>query len=201
MNWRPPLATVLNVIEQYAVEEICGWIERVDVCIAGTAILLLVFRHFGFVAVEQPVTLMAMNERMWQAHQSDEIPEDLEERYRFFDRTGAWGVGLGYGTDGRPGFDGHLVVFLKRAKLIIDVSILQTYRPEHDIIPPPIVIHRVDESFVRGGVLVLQMPGAVLAYQKLENDAYRTASDWTVTELHRKAARALIRRIEKEGKR
>jgi hypothetical protein len=159
---------------------------RPDCCIAAAAILTRVFDHFGYRANVIPVSVEIYNAAMLKAFRANvNIPPASEpaKREMFFELTGAWGIGIFPGgavrdRRGRPGYGGHLLVYVER--FLVDATIKQAERPEKNVIlPNMIVVGEAADRLVRQGSVSLQVGDCAIRYKKIDNESYRTAPDWT----------------------
>ncbi len=144
----------------------------VDSCIASTRIGVEALRRIGIAAGPTAVKVAAFNKEGHRAMVAGH-PEWVREQ-----RDGAYGIGIGYPTDG-PGWDGHLVITVER-KWLLDLSIDQASRPEHGIVLKPFFTRR---AFTSKGVMLLRIPdGGALRYElDPDNKAYKHAPDWRLT--------------------
>jgi hypothetical protein len=164
-------------------------------CIATCCVLQRVFAHFGYRADPLPVAAMAFNERMLKALERNEVPpqarrlgaftvqpEGMIDRQRWFDLTGAWGVGIVPESaqvseaNGYEGFGGHLLLQVRET--LVDASIAQASRPEKDIFIPMMVAMPATPEFLRGQPLVVPLDRGALRYQRINDLTFRSAPDW-----------------------
>jgi hypothetical protein len=153
-----------------------------DCCIAAASILKRVFAIYGYRAIEVPTQLEVYNAAMVKALDSQvRIPDKGPARERFFDITGAWGIGITRESQavaaakGIASFGGHLII--KVGPYLLDPTIQQCNRPEKKIVLPPMLATRAAE-FVRDGTVDLSCGSCVVRYTLTDNFTYRSAPDW-----------------------
>jgi hypothetical protein len=144
-------------------------------CIAATRMGLEVLRYFGVAAVPQPVRLGAFNATAWAALAAGQ-PLDTEH-------TDAWSVGVaGVGQPrSRGGWDGHLALLVRDA-VLLDLSLDQFSRPEHQLVLAASWFPLPPEFFQDGWVTYQHALGAVIRYQRLHDASWKRSRDWLATD-------------------
>jgi hypothetical protein len=149
-------------------------------CIAAVAILIRVFDHYGYKATAVPVTMRIYNAAMVKALENKiKISDDKE---RFFFLTGAWGIGIvpqsaaasGHFFGG--GYGGHLLV--RAGNWLLDPTIRQADRPERKMPLPNMLFTEGARELERTGELGLMVGDCAVIYNTLDDQSYRTATDW-----------------------
>lgn len=149
------------------------WLPRS--CIASTRIGMGVLKHYGIPCYPQAVKVDALNRAAARAVlEGWTDPVALEEagvKMVGIDGTGA--------LDNVAGsWDGHLVLVTADAtglEIIVDLTLDQMSRPEHDLPLEPVVLPVFDGwpfgvTFPGSGVQVL--------YRKIPTRSYRSTKDW-----------------------
>lgn len=110
---------------------------RIDSCIASTSAVIKVLAHYQILARPYPVKAFVWNPAYVREVTAKNFPpEDTAEFRAWCDMNGAWSVGLGFApSDPKApvGWEGHLVAAIPTANILIDASIDQASRPQHDI--------------------------------------------------------------------
>jgi hypothetical protein len=156
--------------------------NRPDSCIPSTKAILEALRKLRIDAFAMPVTAMVVNDVLWQyAHDHGQYPVAGSEEYP----EDGWGVGVGYiGEDTEPGkWNGHLVAIAER-RWLIDVSIDQASRPQHQMVIEHPLVAPVDERWLRSHPgerpLVVQHEQAHVYYwPNPGNDGYKQSNGWS----------------------
>jgi hypothetical protein len=174
-----------------------------DCCIATCRVLRDVFAEYGYRAEAIPVTVQVLNGPMQALLELGPLPDDRAERIALFNKTGAWGVGIGGDKPLAPGkYCGHLVLNVHR--YLVDASIDQVSRPEHNMALPPLIAFPAPPGFFAAkpkGQGVSGMIGETLiAYKRLRDDSYRTGRGWREahTETRLRIMRLLRERLAAE---
>lgn len=154
-----------------------------DSCIAATRIAIELLGYFGVEACALPVSAAVANRAGTRLLSGDtDVPE--------CERKDAWAVAIGQWPGAqsapcagrtKPGWPGHLVAYLPSESLVLDLSLDQASRPEHDINVGPIAFP-VPLEFLSGERVRLQSPDRAVGmfYQvDLGNTAYTHSSDWS----------------------
>lgn len=160
-------------------------------CIVSTRIGQLVLARFGFTARPVVTAVVAANAEAAKLIERD-IPLSQWP-------ASAWSVGVAAQGDHHPGgFDGHLVLVLRRQvglrRLLIDLSADQMDRPHRGVRVPGPVIGTVPELWTPDNpATVTADDGMVLTYQPvLGLTVYRKSSDWSG---HTDTVNAMVERI------
>jgi hypothetical protein len=152
-------------------------------CIATCAILRRTFRYFGYNARPLAVSVQIFNSSMMRLLESGTpIPDKLKDRLALFQREKAWGIGIGIRDiliSSPLGFDGHVV--LQVGKSLVDASLAQADRPEHDIDLGAFIHCEPGHDFFHGADLPqygIQGRGCAVFYRRLLDKTYRDSIDW-----------------------
>jgi hypothetical protein len=155
-------------------------------CVATCKILRDVFGHYGYRARQVPVTVTIINRAMRElVEQNVTFPKEERARLAFFERHGAWGIGIVPVLNSKnvngSGFGGHLV--LNVDGILVDASLQQAERRDRQIILPPwLAITPVPAGFFAARAKGQQIRGVIgdclICYRRLENEAYRISPNW-----------------------
>ena len=149
---------------------------RPDSCIATTKAIIEIVRPADAYALH--VKALVMNGPFVDLLGSGADPES-PEGIAAGTESGAWAVHVGAG-DPEPGkWAGHLVAIVER-KWLVDASIDQASRPEHDIHLTEPVVAKVTEAFLRGKEpLLVVVKKAFIRYDAVPGDkSYRASPNW-----------------------
>ena len=115
-------------------------------CIASTRIAIDVLDYFKINAKPLSVKVEIFNEAMVKRIEAGVHGGSHEERIKWFEEDGSWGIGIGFG--GQPGrWPGHLVALVEN-KWLLDMSLDQANRPERMIFLRP-CYSEVTQEFMR----------------------------------------------------
>jgi hypothetical protein len=181
---------------------------RADSCIVSTLIGIEALRYFGIPAVAQSVRVRAFN-RMMAAHVvAGEIDTDRPCEY-WTPIDGSWGVGIGFGVydangqrtgdPQRHGWDGHLVIRCDKfqAPVMIDLSIDQVSRPQHDLIAEPFCgLLPSGWPTPPDNMAVFEFEHAVLAYDVHADESYLDSPDWRLAKRARPTTGRVIKKLQ-----
>jgi hypothetical protein len=175
-----------------------------DCCIAAAAILTRVFDEYGHKAQVIPVTVEVYNAPMVHLFKHGfKLPDDKARRKALFELTGAHGVGIvpasamlsALSKARGGGFGGHLL--LRVENFLIDSTIKQVDRPEHNMLMPDLIAVEHAEDLLRDRELRLDVGGCMVVYKPLGDQSYRTAPDWVRrTSPYPETVRKIIARLE-----
>jgi hypothetical protein len=164
---------------------------RPDCCIAATAIAIDVLRDFHVRAIPFPVKVMVFNKAFADIIQKQGLlfVDDAQKI-----DPAAYSVGIGYTEGTTKGYNGHLVALA--GNVLIDLTLPQTNRPQHDIRVTPFVAPVADE-FLHGDkpFIVENQIGNLLVYTKSSNTDYLTSNDWKLKGRRQHIVQEIIRRI------
>lgn len=156
---------------------------RADTCILQTRVALHVLASLGVPAMAQAMKLVAMNAKYAEllVHTKGEpLPEEQRAAAK---ASGAWAVTVGYGAEPgqRPGYDGHVVVIVKR-RWLLDLTSGQAARPAKGIHVPRALFFEMGRERVAGRHPVIGplRDAGQLVYTWHRNAAYLRAPDWTM---------------------
>lgn len=158
------LATLLHVARREILQDF-----RPDSCIASTRVACDVLAYFGIEARPLVVRAAYYNRQAAEhAARIGRLPESPEETVAWSEEDGSWGIGIGYGGEAEQDpekWAGHLVA-IAGDRLLIDLSLDQADRPQHDIKFVPLSFRLSAEEqtmflqpeghivrFYRGGIL------------------------------------------------
>jgi hypothetical protein len=166
-----------------------GW-QRRDLCIFATRVAIEVAAHFGIQSEPVAVRVVAYNAPFARhvAVNFDDV-DDPTKPTTWGD--GSWSVGIGCGTPNAPGrWDGHLVAVAEGC--FGDFSIQQVERLQHGIQTGPALV-----GPYRGASTwkATNETGTVIEYQRVVDDAWRRAPDWTDEKRRRAPVGKLIRAL------
>jgi hypothetical protein len=165
-----------------------------DSCVASTAIGKLVLDHLEIPS--EPVSLRAMlanHAWMQRAEREKHLPQDAEERERWFTESGAHAIGLGVPDSnwaGHPLVNGLHLGLLVDGGWLWDLSIDQASRPQHGIVIKEPFLGDVSKSpnrqkFLQGKhMLTWEAPGhGLVAYTvKPDDKRYLEHPNWRTDE-------------------
>jgi hypothetical protein len=180
---------------------------RPDCCIAAAKITIKVFNHFGVDGVPLMVNTYIFNKAYAEAVERGDDPPK-EKNVALFDewlaKHKAWAIGLGVPHEDRPvkGWGsgaGHVVVVQPEYNDIIDVTLDQANRPEHDIFLPPFFAGSYLPGFPEGREPAwYYVNGNMIQYIARPDDkSYLTSPDWQLKFRTRPIVKAIISDIYK----
>jgi hypothetical protein len=140
------LDIILEEFQKVARAEILKDFKQ-DSCIGSTRVAIRVLDYFDFHATPFPCIATVFNSKMVDCVERGELPEGQVPR-EWFEKTGSWSVGLGIAKDGNEDPVGHLVAVMPNQRILVDASLDQASRPEHDIVLPSVFIARCSKRFV-----------------------------------------------------
>ena len=144
---------------------------KAESCIFCTRVACGVFSRLGIPNRPLPVALTVLNPSLTRHSRGEEAGD---EKLMFRIGTNEPGV------HGR-GWPGHLVCVVEN-RLILDLSIDQVNRPQHDVCLESAVIEPPPDMMAgflsEAGSLAGEMNGCTVMYERLWNNDYRTAGDW-----------------------
>ncbi len=151
---------------------------RPDCCIAATRIAMDVLAPCGFHVAPLPVQVILVNKVGVDAINTHGWPNGEEQIREFQQKYGYWSIGLGYDWPGSVGWPGHLVALLN-GDHILDLTLSQAHRPQHQIEPHPICTF-AEQSFLNGQRRLQVSFDTCWAFYSLhDHDGYRRSKDWT----------------------
>jgi hypothetical protein len=171
-------------------------------CIATVAVLRRVFRHHGFEARGVPVAVTIRNRKMLEAlAKGIPIPDDPKALHKWMEATGSWSIGilpesaLESRARGYDAFGGHLVCHVQDT--LVDASLDQANRPEHDIKLLPFIAVETSPEFLAGKqMLVGKVNGCEVTYRPLRTSEWRKSADWIEERRYRATVNAIIERAK-----
>ena len=152
-------------------------------CIGSTAITIDVLKALDIPAVPFPCRVQIFNAKFIErVLREGRFPAGRQEIVEWTEGTGLWSVGLGYPKPGELNV-GHLAAIVDN-KYIVDASLDQASRPEHDLILPGVLVGPVSRDFRRAKhdarLQVTGPKGQVLVYEATpKTTAYLKSLDWT----------------------
>lgn len=162
-------------------------------CLAAGKISVEVLRQAGLVARPLTVAARVLNaEYVNHVQRLRRLPNSGE------DWPGAYAVGIGYQSARE--WAGHLVVIVA-SEYLLDLTLDQAARPEHNLDLPPFLVWRVEEEFLSGNALVELRFGDLMStyvsYKAYPDDrSFTSAPLWNTAEL--KPAMERVSRLWKE---
>ena len=152
-----------------------------DSCIAATRIAIDVLAAIGVVAEPIAVRVAIFNAAMVQEMERlERLPASKDETLEWQRRCGAWSVAIGSGVPQPGRWPGHLVAFVPTHRLLIDLSLDQATRREHNIVLNPSVIDVPPSSpFLQGAPLLVSLNDCLLQYERIADLGYRSSRNWT----------------------
>lgn len=150
---------------------------RPDCCIATTKILREILEYYGFKSQPMAVSVHIYNARLIELMDAGPLPENEEEKMALFERTGAWGIGIG-----QSGSQDGCHVVLQSQGFLLDASLDQAERPERGIelpellavpVPPRFLGRRVKGQMIRGMV-----GKCMVVYKRIDNEKWRESRNW-----------------------
>ncbi len=157
-------------------------------CIASTAIAIDALREMGIAAYPLKVRTSVINAAMLaKIEQEGRMPQNAEERRLWQHENGAYSLGIGYEMgDGQPSV--HLVAILPEEMLMLDITLDQASRPQHNILLHP-GYGPVTEEFLSGAepLTFMASRGVLVRYDAdPQDDYFKQAPDWTKVERREK---------------
>ncbi len=190
---RPFLAHVCEVVRD---ELRIGTLYRPDCCIAATAILIDVLDYFRLTARPLSVVATVYNPAMSERILRDGMPT-LEEAERDWFPNGCYALAVGAG-DPQPGkWAGHLVANLAD-RVLLDLTLDQANRPQHQIVLPPFLLAPLDWEFLQGeAYLAGTGNGCRIVYETRPDDrSFERSNDWRSKKRRAEVVGAAIRRLK-----
>ena len=176
-----------------------GTLYRPDCCIAATAILIDVLDYFRLTARPLSVIATVFNPVMSGRIEREGMPT-LEEAERDWFPNGCYSLVVGVG-DPQPGkWPGHLVVNLAD-QVLIDLTLDQADRPQHDIVlPMPVVAPFPAEFLTEYGQLSGVVNGCRVVYEARPADrSFERSNDWRSRKRREAVVGAAIRQLKSSG--
>lgn len=183
------LEAVLERLKTVAREEIVRVIRQPNTCIATSRILQAVLENFKFQSDPVATKLTACNRIQAEIFAAiggrDNADLATLEQKEQWQREGAWATAISPETEAAnapmaaPGWNGHLV--LRAEGMLVDGSIEMCNKPEKGLVLPKLLWVPVDSDWDKPYGLVIQRMenGCEVTYEKLNDDSWRTSSDWT----------------------
>jgi hypothetical protein len=190
---RPFLPRLCEVVRE---ELRIGTLYRPDCCIAATAILIDVLDYFRLTARPLSVIVTVFNPAMSERIEREGMPT-LEEAERDWFPHGCYSLAVGVG-DPQPGkWPGHLVASLA-GKVLIDLTLDQADRPQHDIVlPMPIIAPFPPEFLTEDGQMAGKVNGCRIVYEARPGDrSFERSNDWRSKKRRADVVGAAIRRLK-----
>ena len=175
-----------------------GTLYRPDCCIAATAILNEVLDYFRLTARPLSVIATVFNPVMSERLAQEGMPT-LEEAERDWFPKGCYSLAVGSG-DPEPGkWPGHLVTVLG-GQVLIDLTLDQADRPQHDILLPMPILAPCDPDFLAGQARVAGIvAGCRVVYEARPGDrSFERSNDWKSRKRRAAVVGAAIRQLKKE---
>jgi hypothetical protein len=182
-------------------------------CIAATQVSREVFSYFGFETGHLCTSVVIVNEKMMvRSRGRDDLPDEAESSQ--WADEGCYSVIIGKVGQGHERendkIQTHLVATVSNGHnepLVIDASIKQAQRPQHDILLPNALVFPARELIEEGQQLMRiearhptcqGNPTTSVYYLRREDqDDYKTSPDW-LTRRWEKVAAKLIRELRKD---
>ncbi len=174
-----------------------GWSR--DSCLASTRIGIEVLSYFGITGKPLEVTVVAANAL---------AVEQLDRTGAVDLSTDAWTVGVKAGDrdEGDNAWPGaHMVISVPRMHTIVDLSVDQLHRPQHEIeVPRPVAFEAKPEFFTGERAVQIELPkdGRLFYWPVNPPTGTRGSPDWTMRpserspnrpEIYRATVAAIIR--------
>lgn len=194
MSKKVELELVLRTIRDHARQEVLKHF-RIDSCIASTLSVIRVLDHFGYRAEPLAVRTMIFNSRFVNAINAGERPENFKD---WKVKWNAWSIGLGVPKQGEACV-GHLVAVLPKQRLLVDASLDQANRPNHDIILPSVFVSKVRREFLNTATeyAVYTVNNCVIRYERdIENVTYLMSNDWNLPGRTDEIVSSLVKLVE-----
>lgn len=174
-----------------------------DSCIASTGLVVDILRDMGIEVEAVSCHVIAMNERymQWAAGRDRLVPLSAEEESEAAAAGGRLIVMAGAPQPGRsprtlasvmwhedaatPGegerFPGHVVALatVDGRRFLIDLSIDQLERPNHDMLPTPIVLPVQADFEKEGDAIILRNNGMTMIYERTHDESFRESNNFT----------------------
>jgi hypothetical protein len=190
---RPFLPHLCQVVRE---ELRIGSLYRPDCCIAATAILIEVLDYFRLNARPLSVIATVFNPAMSERIEREGMPT-LEKAERDWFPCGCYSLAVGVG-DPEPGkWPGHLVANLAD-QVLIDLTLDQADRPQHDIVlPMPIMAPLPAEFLTEGGQMAGKVNGCRVVYEARPGDrSFERSNDWKNRKRRADVVGVAIRRLK-----
>ena len=170
-----------------------------DCCIA-TAAIRRVFRHFHFETTPIPVHVHIFNQAYLKLRTGVPFPGDPSELHELMNRTGASAVAINAESVHSGKWPGHMLVLVK--DILVDASLDQFNRREHDITIPPFMTMPAHPSFLEfRSQLARTENGCEIVYRRSRDKAWLSDPDWTNESRARRAVNAIIGRVDSSWRR
>lgn len=192
---------ILGTLAQFGREQILTEWEK-DSCIASTGIALDILKHYEIPARPMCVTTMIFNAAAYaKIIEIGRLPNP-EESKAWQAEVGGWSVGLGFGERGGPKpnkWAGHLVAIV-RDQILLDLSIDQATRPQHNIFLQAGggCIENAAKFLSGEQVFVTGSNGCLLIYERKNNEDYQKSPDWLETHRRKRVLFRTIQEIDKQ---
>jgi hypothetical protein len=175
-----------------------GTLYRKDCCIPATAILCDVLDYFKLPAKPLSVIACIYNPLMTERLEREGMPT-REEAERDWFPQGCYSIGVGLGEREPGKWPGHLVALLA-GKVLVDLTLDQAERPEHNVILPVPIIAAVGADFLEpGNVARGLVNGCRVDYvARPEDRSFERSNDWKSKKRRDGVVAVCIRRLKKE---
>lgn len=170
---------------------------RVDCCIAATAIAIDVLQRYGIEAEPIPVSATVANRQAVELLSKEGVTEQ-----ELID-GGAKIVEIDTESKRAGYYAGHLVAAVRMKirnanVVLIDLSARQFHRPKYGIYMDAMAL--LSDRFLEDGMEIWDMPnGAVLRYQRIENERWKDTSDWKSVDLRKIMVDAVVNAMQVDG--
>lgn len=145
---------------------------RVDSCIGSTKVGLQALRYFGVNAKPCSVRALAANPVATVALEAGaKTPDELPE--------GWWTVVVDVRSENDGRWGGHLTILLPDLRGLVDLTLGQFARPEHDLDVPPAASFSLTDRFLSGGEEGWRLDnGCSVAYGLHDTRTYTNTPGW-----------------------
>jgi hypothetical protein len=190
---RPLLQRLCGVVRE---ELRIGTLYRPDCCIAATAVLIDVLDYFRLTARPLRVIATVYNPAMSERILREGMPT-LAEAERDWFPNGCYSLAAGIGAPESGKWPGHLVAILAD-KVLIDLTLDQANRPQHDIVlPMPLVAPLPPDFLAEDGQMAGQVNGCRVVYEARPSDhSFDRSNDWRSRKRHDGVVAGAIRRLK-----
>lgn len=181
-----------HLLAQFGRAEILKWFKP-DSCIASTKVAVKVLSHFKIPVRPKCFSVEIMNPKYRELFDQQHCHPTKENGDAWL-AQGAWEIAIDGHT---PDSSGHVVAIVAD-KFLLDLSLDQASRPHKNLKLEPALLPLPDNWSGQPVLLYEEPDGMRLMYHRVDNENYRKANDWCISERTTPVAKDIIRLIERK---